>query len=151
MASQLEKSEVWFKAMSDSANLQLLSDLFNRVRYNLLQYIGETWPWTGTGDQSRHEAFAGLVRRQQFSAERLASLLVERRAVVPGSNYPRDCSELHFVTLDFAKKRMIESVSAIVSALQDATSQLSDDPEALRLVEQLASDEEQTLTALKSL
>lgn len=137
--------------MSDQASLQILSDLLNQIRYSLLQYIGESWPWTGKDDQSRKDAFDGLVRRQQFSAERLASLLAERRAVVAGSNYPQDCSELHFVTLDYAKKRLIRDTSEIVSSLKAAKLPLMDDPEALRLVEQLASDEEQTLEALKSL
>jgi hypothetical protein len=137
--------------MSDQASLQILSGLLNQVRYSLLQYIGESWPWSGKDDQARLDAFTGLVRRQQFSAERLASLLLERRAVVPGSNYPKDCSELHFVTLDFAKKRLIANAEAVVTALKAATSQLTDDAEALRLVEQLASDEQQTLDSLKTL
>jgi hypothetical protein len=137
--------------MSDQASLQILSDLLNRVRYSLLQYIGESWPWTGKDEQVRHDAFMGLVRRQQFSAERLASLLIDRRAVVPGSNYPKDCSELHFVTLEFAKTRLVDNGTTVVASFKDATSQLADDSEALRLVEQLASDEEQTLEALKSL
>lgn len=137
--------------MSDQASLQILSGLLNQVRYSLLQYIGESWPWSGKADQARLEAFTGLVRRQQFSAERLASLLLERRAVVPGSNYPKDCSELHFVTLDFAKKRLIANAEAVIAALKSATSQLTDDAEALRLVEQLTSDEQQTLDSLKAL
>jgi hypothetical protein len=137
--------------MSDQASLQILSGLLNQVRYSLLQYIGESWPWTGKQEQTRQDAFIGLVRRQQFSAERLASLLLDRRAVVPGSNYPKDCSELHFVTLDFAKKRLVENAEAVVGALKTATSQLPDDAEALRLVEQLARDEEQTLDSLKAL
>lgn len=137
--------------MSDQASLQILSGLLNQVRYSLLQYIGESWPWSGKDDQARLEAFTGLVRRQQFSAERLASLLLERRAVVPGSNYPKDCSELHFVTLDFAKKRLIANAESLVATLKTATSQLTGDAEALRLVEQLASDEQQTLDSLKAL
>jgi len=137
--------------MSDQASLQILSGLLNQVRYSLLQYIGESWPWSGKDEQTRLEAFTGLVRRQQFSAERLASLLLERRAVVPGSNYPKDCSELHFVTLDFAKKRLIANAEAVIAALKAATPQLTDDAEALRLVEQLASDEQQTLDSLKAL
>ena len=137
--------------MSDQASLQILSGLLNQVRYSLLQYIGESWPWTGKEEQSRHEAFVGLVRRQQFSAERLASLLLDRRAVVLGANYPKDSSELHFVTLDFAKNRMIENASSVVAAFKAAASELGEDPEALRLVEQLTSDEEQTLEGLKTL
>jgi hypothetical protein len=137
--------------MSDQASLQILSDLLNQVRYSLLQYIGESWPWSDKDDQMRLDVFVSLVRRQQFSAERLASLLLDRRAVVPGSNYPKDCSELHFVTLDYAKTRLVENASVIVGALKNATSQLTDDPEALRLVEQLTSDEKQTLDGLKTL
>jgi hypothetical protein len=137
--------------MSDQASLQILSDLLNRIRYSLLQYVGETWPWAGSAEQARIEVFAGLVRRQQFSVERLASLLLDRRAVVSSSNYPHDCSELHFVTLDYAKTRLVDNANSIVTALKNAASELFDDPEALRLVEQLTSDEEQTLVALKTL
>ena len=55
------------------------------------------------------------------------------------------------MTLDFAKERLIENGAEVVAAFKDSASQLSDDSEALRLVEQLASDEAQTLESLKSL
>jgi len=137
--------------MSEQDRLEILSDLLNMLRYSLLQYLGESSPWTDRESQSRLETFSGLVRRQQFQAERLASLLNERRAVISSANYPEDCSQLHYVSLDYVKPKLIDNAKKIVATLDRAAEELSDDPEALRLVEQLKADEEQTIEALRSL
>lgn len=137
--------------MSEQGSSEVLSNLLNQLRYSLLQYIGESWPWTDSEAQGRRDTFTGLVRRQQFGAERLASLLSQRRAVVPGSNYPHDSSHLHYVTIDYARTKLIENSEGIVTALREAATVLATDDEALRLVEQLTADEVQTTEALRNL
>lgn len=130
---------------------QLLNDLLNRLTFSLLQYIGESWPWTAPGDSSREEVFMALVRRQRFGAERLAELLVDRRVVVGIGNYPWDGSSLHYVTLDFVKPRLLAGESSILGELKAAVPTLNGDAEAIRLVEQLIADEEQAIAKLQEL
>jgi len=137
--------------MSSQDSTRILNDLLNRISRSLLQYVGESSTWTGPRDAARGEAFQALVRRQQFAAERIAGLLTERRAAVVLSNYPREQSALHFVTLDFVRPRLIEDEQTLISMLKSAVQALCGDPEAVRLVEQLLADEEQTLATLRAL
>ncbi len=133
-------------------SLQILNDLLNRLNCSLLQYIGESWPWTTHGDGAlREEIFMALVRRQHFGTERLAELLVERRAVIEVGNYPWDGSSLHYVTLDFVKPKLLADEQSILEQLNQAVSQLNGDAEAVRLVEQLIADEEQAIARLEAL
>jgi len=92
-----------------------------------------------------------LVRRQHFGAERLAELLVERRAVIEIGNYPWDGSSLHYVTLDFVKPKLLADEQSILQQLNQAVSILNGDAEAVRLVEQLIADEEQAIARLQKL
>lgn len=137
--------------MSGPDHHRLLSSLLNRLRFSLLQYVGESWTWTPDSSADRLQQLQGLIQRQQFAAGRIADLLSDREAVITVDNYPRDCSALHFVSVDYAKPKLIADEEAIVSALRSAAKALADDAEALRLVEQIASDEAVTLETLRKL
>jgi hypothetical protein len=137
--------------MSGQTSTALLNDLLNRLSRSWLQYIGEAWPWASTEDASRLETFQGLVRRQHFAAERIADLLTDRHAVFSQGSYPFDGSLVNYVTLDFVRPRIVVDEHAILAALKAAGEALQDDAEALRLIEQITADEEQTLSELKAL
>ncbi len=129
----------------------ILAELLNRMRRSWLQYIGESWPWASSESADRLDAFGGLVRRQQFAVERIASLLADRHAIYTNRNYPFDGTSLNYVTLDFVKPRLVADEQAIVAELKAAATSLEDDAEALRLVEQITIDVEQTLSELTGL
>lgn len=129
----------------------ILAELLNRMRRSWLQYIGESWPWASSESADRLDTFGGLVRRQQFAVERIASLLADRHAIYANRNYPFDGTSLNYVTLDFVKPRLVADEQAIVAELKAAATSLEDDAEALRLVEQIKIDVEQTLSELTEL
>ena len=129
----------------------ILAELLNRLRRSWLQYIGESWPWAPSESGERLEVFLGLVRRQQFAVERIAGLLADRNAVYSSRNYAFDGTSLNYVTLDFVKPRLVADEQAIVAELKAAAASLDDDSEALRLVEQITADVEQTLSELTAL
>lgn len=132
-------------------SLQILNNLLNRLNRSLLQYIGESWPWTSYGSSSRADVFAALVRRQHFGAERLAELLVDRRAAIEVDNYPWDGSALHYVTLDYVMPKLLADEQSILQELNEAAKALNGDAEAVRVIEQLIADEEQAIAKLQSL
>lgn len=136
--------------MSGPDHHRLLNSLLNRLRFSLLQYVGESWTWT-PGSAERLQQLQGLIQRQQFAAGRLADLLIDRDAVILVDNYPKDCSALHFVSVDYVKPKLIADEESIVSALRSAAKELAGDSEALRLIEQIASDEAVTLETLRKL
>ena len=137
--------------MSAQNTTAILTELLNRLSRSWLQYIGESWPWASTESADRLETFQGLVRRQQFSVDRIASLLTDRNAIFAVRNYPFDGTSLNYVTLDFVKPRLVADEQAIVAELKAASASLNDDAEALRLVEQITTDAEQLLSELTSL
>ena len=137
--------------MSAQNTTAILTELLNRLSRSWLQYIGEAWPWASSESGDRLEAFRALVRRQQFAAERIASLLTERNAVISIRTYPFDGTTVNYVTLDFVKPRLIADEQAIVAELKAAAISLDGDAEALRLVEQVTADSEQLLTELTEL
>ncbi|MBI1313777.1 hypothetical protein GC176_20995 [bacterium] len=137
--------------MSGQNSTALLNDLLNRLSHSWLQYIGDAWPWAPNECAERLEAFQGLVRRQQFAAERLGDLLSDRHAVLSLTNYPFDGSTVNYVTLDYVKPRIVDDEQSMIADLKAAAGELQNDPEALRLVEQLTADEEQTLSELSAL
>lgn len=136
--------------MSDPS-LQVLNTVLDRLTHTLLQYVGESWPWTDPLDPSQQETVLGLVRRQQFAAERVAELLTERRAIVTLGNYRFDGTLLHYCTLEFLKPRLIEDETRLLNELRQALADVDGDAEAVRLIEQLIADEEDTLRKLDEL
>jgi hypothetical protein len=137
--------------MSKLANLQTLNDLLNRLHYSLLQYMREGWPWANATkpDQERYQSVLDLALKQGYGVERLADFLLERDQIVQNSNYPFDGSALNYTTLDFLKPKLIADQEGLVDQLKQAVATSNGDAEALRLLEQLLADEEQTLTQLK--
>lgn len=128
-----------------------LNDLLNRLSRSWLQYVGESWPWASTENADRLEVLQGLVRRQQFAAERIADLLTDRGAVISLENYPFDGSAVNYVTVDYVKPRLIQDEESIVRELKAAVDALAQDADALRVLEQVTADEEQTLKELTDL
>ena len=137
--------------MSGQTSTALLNDLLNRLSRSWLQYIGEAWPWTSSEDAERLEKFQGLVRRQKFAAERIADLLTDRSAVFSQCSYPFDGSQVNYVTLDYVRPRIVVDEQTILAALKATGEALQGDAEALRLIEQVTADEEQTLAELTAL
>lgn len=136
--------------MSD-ASPQILNTVLDRLSHTLLQYIGESWPWTDPLDSERQPIIEGLVRRQQFGAERIAEFLTERRAIVTLGNYRFDGSSLHYCTFEFLKPRLIADETSLIAELQKAAASANGDAGAVRLLEQLIADEEETLRQVSEL
>ena len=139
--------------MSNQANLQILNDLLNRLNYSLLQYMREGWPWANVTkpDQERHRSVLDLAQKQGFGVQRLADFLLERNLIVRNSNYPFDGSTFNYTTLDYLKPKLIADQTDLVEQLKNAVSGVNGDSEAVRLLEQLLADEQQTLVRVKAL
>ena len=137
--------------MSNQANLQVLNDLLNRLNYSLLQYMREGWPWTSTTaeDRARFQLVLDLAQKQRYGVERLADFLLERNQIVQNSNYPFDGSALNYTTLDFLKPKLVADQTEVVARLKHAVGDLNGDSSAVRLLEQLLVEEEQTLAQVK--
>lgn len=136
--------------MSD-ASPQILNTVLDRLSHTLLQYIGEAWPWAHPLEPDCQATIMGLVRRQQFGAERVAELLTERRAIVTLGNYRFDGSSLNYCTFEFLKPQLVADETRLIAELREAASSVNGDAGAIRLLEQLIADEEETLKQIRNL
>lgn len=136
--------------MSD-ASPQILNTVLDRLSHTLLQYVGESWPWADPLDSDRQATILGLVRRQQFGAERVLELLTNRRVIVTLGNYRFDGSSLNYCTFEFLKPQLVEDETRLIAELREAVTNVNGDAGAVRLLEQLIADEEETLKQLSEL
>jgi len=136
--------------MSNSS-LQILNTVLDRLSHSLLQYIGESWPWASPLEPQQQENILRLVRRQQFGANRIAEFLTDQRAVVILGNYRFDGSPLNYCTIEFVKPQLIDDETLLIAELRKASAEVNGDSAALRLLEQLITEEEDTLKQLHEL
>ena len=76
---------------------------------------------------------------------------LERNLVVRDANYPFDGSAFNYTTLDFLKPKLVADQGDLVAQLKQSVGQVNGDLEAVRLLEQLLADEEQTLAQVNAL
>jgi len=136
--------------MSNSS-LQILNTVLDRLSHSLLQYIGESWPWSSPLEPQQQENILRLVQRQQFGADRIAEFLTDQGAVVLLGNYRFDGSPLNYCTVEFVKPQLISDQTQLIAELRTATTELNGDSAAVRLLEQLITEEEDTLKQLHEL
>lgn len=130
-----------------TANARLNRALI-RLHRGLLQYVGECWPWTMSGDENEQREVDALVRQQQESVRQLVTLLSERNWPIDFGVYP-EFSEYHYVTLDYLLELLIRDEQAILAELDGIGRQV---PAAdADVVESLAQSERLILRKLQSL
>ncbi len=115
---------------------QLLIDLGR----SLLQYVGESWPWTSATSHAQDELQA-LVRRQQAGIARLASLLNERGWTIDFGTYPTEYTDLQYCALSYLLGQLIEGAVSLRGEVDGLLARSSGDPEAAAILERIAADQ----------
>ena len=116
----------------------------------MLQYVGESWPWTRFDAGTERETIGRLVARQQEQVARLTSLLSIRRWTIDFGTYPTDYTDLHFVALDYLLAQLIESGRAFAVELEQTAATLQDE-QAAALVNVILVDEREIVSQLQQL
>lgn len=106
-----------------------LNSLFLLLHRSLLQYLGECSPWTAEDSRQSQTlaAIAGIVAEQKRDEGLLAAAMQETGWVIDYGTYPTSFTDLHYVSLKYLLKQIIESQKQILKAIDAA---LSTDPES---------------------
>ena len=102
------------------------------------------------GKSPEQKAIEQMAARQQEFVGRLVELLSRRGAVVDFGNYG-DCSELHYVALDYLLGKLVGDEERIVSHLEAARTAIHNDPPAATLIVELLAAEKSNLARLRDL
>ncbi len=128
-----------------------LNRLLVKMARSLLQYVGESWPWTGTDHSETSRQLDALVARQQQNIALLVDLLSDREWTIDMGSYSVDFTDLHYLSLDYLLSELAARENSLVSSLEDSLSKFRDDPQALELLEQILVDERAAEAQIKEL
>ena len=126
---------------------QLLIDLGR----SLLQYVGQCSSWTSRSEAAMAEQFCKLVELQEEHEAELADLLTERRWTIDYGGFPAKFTDLHFLSLKYLLKLIVQDQKAILSELEDASHICVDDPEAAALIDSILRSERHITERIESL
>ncbi len=126
-----------------------LNELVVDLGRSLLQYAAEVSPWAKTG--ALDNEMSRLAARQRDSVGRIVDLLVSRGWSVDFGVYPTDYGDLHFLSWNYFVPKLQQSQEALVTELDEAVHTCIDDAEAVAVLRDVLTKEQQVATALKAL
>lgn len=134
-----------------STDLEILNRALRDISGSFLQYVGEIWPWTSVGaegDKLRQTVFQ-CVDRQRHSIQRIAEFLTSRQDRVEFGQFSSEFTDLHYVSLTFLLKKLIDSQTLVVESLNRAVTLLPSGDETHDLLASVCQTEQQNLATLK--
>ena len=138
---------VLIDAMPTNAALnQLLIDLGR----SLLQYVGESWPWTASTSSAR-QTVEKLVAQQQKSVAALAEMLSERAVPIDFGSYPTEYTDLQYLSLQFLLGELVRGGAEDVASVKSTIDECRSDAEAASLLEAILKSQTKILDELKTL
>lgn len=139
--------------MTDLIASHRVNDLLIDMGRSLLQYVGESWPWTGADEAGEKDVVDRLVAEQRRSVGRLADLLARRGHIIDYGSYPTEYTSLHFVALDY----LLGQLRSEQQVLVEETDRIADmafaqvDPEATDLLAEVRDEAARHLRELEQL
>ena len=128
-----------------------LNGLLIELGRSLLQYVGESWPWSPGDDDEEKAVIDRLVAEQQESVAHLAALLDERGHLIDPGAYPTDYTSLHYVALDYLLGRLVAQQQELAADLHAALQDAHGDEEAELLLTGVAVQADRHLEELRNL
>jgi hypothetical protein len=128
-----------------------LNELLIGLGRSLLQYVGESWPWTPGDDVEEKSVIDRLVAQQRESVAHLAALLDERGHLIDPGAYPTDYTSLHYVALDYLLGRLVAQQQELAGDARTALQDSQGDEEVEMLLTGVATQAEQHREELSKL
>ena len=141
--------ELTFMALT--SELEILNRVLRDLSGCFLQYVGECWPWTafGSDGNKQRNAVMQCVERQRQSIGLIASFLNPKQDRVEFGDFSTDYTDLHYVSLQFLVKRLVESQQKLVESADRSLAQLSGAEAARIVMSTVVSNERANLVALQ--
>jgi len=111
-----------------------LNDLLIDVGRSLLQYVGESWPWTSEDEADVGASVVRIVAEQRATVLQLAELLDARAHRIAYGQYPSEYTSLHYVALDYLLDQLALQQQDLAAELSVAVADAAGDDEAHSLL-----------------
>lgn len=120
--------------MADRINNERLNDALIDLGRSLLQYAGESWPWTSADEVGERAAVEKMVAEQRETVLQLAELLNERAHRITYGQYPSEYTSLHYVALDYLLDQLASQQQSLAEELSATAADLKSDEHAHAIV-----------------
>lgn len=132
-------------------SFDLLHQLFGRVYRSLLQYVGESWPWSPAQKETAEHAFLKeLLEAQMDDVKALADYLVSHRVPLFPDPYPMTFTDLQYLSLEHLVQEVLVDQQELLKELDEGAKALATFPEAAELVKSVADHERTLVERMKS-
>lgn len=138
--------------MALPTDLEILNRVLRELSSCFLQYAGECWPWTSAGAEGAklRDSVMQRVERQRQSIGLVAEHLAAHQDRVEFGKFPAEFTDLHYVSLAFLLKRLVESQSKLVGSIDRTLTLLSSGSECRKILETVSGNEHANLAALQT-
>lgn len=127
-----------------------VNELLIAAGRSLLQYTAEAYPWSAMQKDLR-EPILALARQQQESVRKLVHWLDDEGDVIDYGIYPVDYTSLHYVSVDFLKKYLIENQAQVVELATFECKTEDDETAHHQFLAEILTNEQAVLEGLKKL
>lgn len=138
--------------MIDAASRAILLNIIRGEGRSLLQYVGESFPWTKAEEKAALDRLQGIVEEERDAVARLIRFLVRQRIVgtAPLGPYPMEFTNINYISLDHLLPLLLDSQRQRAQALDTQLKTISD-PETWQQVADYVAVIRGHLTALEEL
>lgn len=134
--------------MSNQDMLRALNELFAIENFSLARYLHYARPWSEPEDESLCDMICDIGDDQRRFANRVGSLIIERRGRVEGGLFSRRFTAFNDLSLDFMASRVFEDQVRIVRRVALIANQLAGDAIAHELALEILGAEHAHLDSL---
>ncbi len=137
--------------MARSNSNAALNRLLTIVYRSFPVYLADACPWIHDGDARAKQLLDHIVADYRMYSQRLSDLLMERRALTGFGEFPMAFTDTHDLSLDYLLNEMAYYQKQDIAAIQQCGADLSGDPEARALAEEVRGNARGHLASLEEL
>jgi hypothetical protein len=137
--------------MAEAVSSSQINDLLIQIGRSLLQYVGESWPWSASGAEETRHTLQRLVDEQRESVAALVRLLVDRGEIIDFGTYPTEYTSLHYVAVDFLLDKLVQNQEMVVRASDSLAREAANDPDTAETLRDIAARARKHLDELRRL
>lgn len=116
--------------VSHQTLVESLNHLYGTLKYSLSNYLRYARPWVAPDDECTRKTIRGIADEQSDGADRLGSLIMERRGRVEGGAFPMKFTALNDLSLAYLVPSVLKDQERIVRVVESVANHIGSDSTA---------------------
>jgi hypothetical protein len=135
----------------DARDADLLKEIVRRESRSLLQYVGDSFPWTTRQERETLPMLRSMIEEEREAAAALARFLASQRQTPPYLGaFPQSFTTINFISLDYLLPKLVDSEREDIALLEHSET-VATDSDARAHIERILNIKRQHLETLQKL